>query len=151
MGEWELSDNHANVEGYAGDISPKQAWDMLSHDENAVLVDVRTNAEWNYVGVTDLTSMAKQQINVSWQLFPDGTRNQNFAAELAANGVRPHHTVLFLCRSGQRSKHAAVAMTQEGYGQCYNLLDGFEGSPDGDGHRGRVAGWKVAGLPWRQG
>ena len=146
-----MSDDRATTDGYAGDVSPKQAWDMLSHDENAVLVDVRTDAEWGYVGVTDLSSLGKQQINVSWQHFPGGHLNGNFAREIAANGVRPHHTVLFLCRSGQRSKHAAVAMTREGYGQCYNVADGFEGAPDQEGHRGRVAGWKVEGLPWRQG
>ena len=146
-----MSEEQKSAEGYAGDVSPKKAFDMLSHDENAVLVDVRTNAEWGYVGVTDLSALGKEQINLSWVFFPDGERNENFARELAASGVRPHHTVLFLCRSGQRSMHAARTMTLEGYGQCYHVLDGFEGPPDEAGHRGNRAGWKVDGLPWRQG
>jgi rhodanese-related sulfurtransferase len=137
-------------DGYAGDVSPKQAWDMLEAEADAVLVDVRTSAEWAYVGITDLSSLDKEQVNVSWQLYPTGDVNEKFADEIAAAAIRPDQPVLFLCRSGVRSMHAAVAMTERGYQRCYNIAEGFEGGHDAIGHRGSVGGWKVAGLPWRQ-
>ncbi len=138
-------------QGYAGDFTPRQAWDTLARDPNAVLVDVRTPAEWSYVGVPDLSSLSKRTLFVPWVLFPGMEINTQFAEQIVASGIKPDATVLFLCRSGARSRSAAIAMTARGYRACYNVAEGFEGDPDGARHRGTVSGWKVAGLPWVQG
>jgi len=135
---------------YGGDITPAATWEALAEDENAVLVDVRTPTEWSYVGLPDLGSIGKQPVLVPWVLFPSMQLNEAFASELASAGVKPEHSVYFLCRSGVRSRAAAIAMTALGYPRCYNIADGFEGDPDGARHRGTVSGWKVSGLPWVQ-
>jgi rhodanese-related sulfurtransferase len=136
---------------YAGDLSPRDAWKLLVDDPQAVLVDVRTPAEWAYVGVPDLSVLSKQAVFVPWVLFPSMQVNAEFPQQLAAAGVAPDASVLFLCRSGVRSRSAAIAMTQHGYHSCYNVAHGFEGDHDGSRHRGTVSGWKVEGLPWMQG
>ena len=135
---------------YAGDVTSNEAWEMLSKEPKAVLVDVRTDAEWAYVGVPDLAGLGKDLVLVPWQAFPAMGFNPDFASQVEANGVARDSTLLFICRSGQRSRSAAVAMTASGYARCYNVSDGFEGPHDESGHRGTMAGWKVAGLPWRQ-
>lgn len=138
-------------DGYAGDVSSREAWEILSRDPEAVLVDVRTDAEWAYVGLPDLSKIEKTLLLVPWQSFPDMQINHNFAAEIVAKGVRPDQTVFLICRSGQRSRHAAMALSAAGYGQCFNVSDGFEGGHDVERHRGTTEGWKAAGLPWTQG
>ncbi|MEI2731612.1 MAG: rhodanese-like domain-containing protein [Dermatophilaceae bacterium] len=135
---------------YAGDLSPTDTYAALAADERAVLVDVRTAAEWTYVGLPDLTPIGKQALTVEWQHYPAGTLNAAFVDDLLEAGVEPGQPVYFLCRSGVRSVHAATAATAAGLGPAYNVLDGFEGPHDGAHHR-TVSGWKVAGLPWRQG
>lgn len=137
-------------EGYAGDIGVEEAYERLARDGDAVLVDVRTQAEWTFVGVPDLSGLGKETIFVAWQEFPAMDRNPGFAGELAGKGVTAGNAVLFICRSGQRSKHAAIAMTAEGYGRCFNVAQGFEGPLDREGHRGTEAGWKAKRLPWVQ-
>ncbi len=136
---------------YAGDLSPEQAWTLLKDESGAVLVDVRTQPEWSFVGLPDLSSVGKAPVTLAWQLYPAMQVNDRFAAELAAKGIGPEQPLLFLCRSGARSQAAAVAMTQAGYRRCYNIAGGFEGPHDAAKHRGTVAGWKHAGLPWSQG
>ncbi len=138
---------------YAGDITPLQAWKLLSDNPNAVLVDVRTDAEWRFVGVPDLSSLGREAVFIEWNTS-DGAHNERFAQELtdrvgsAAQGAeRP---VIFLCRSGQRSIGAAEAATEVGIAPAYNVLDGFEGQLDAHGHRGET-GWRAVGLPWKQG
>lgn len=123
---------------------------MLSHEPEAVLVDVRSRAEWSFVGAPDLSELGKATTFVEWQSFPGMIPNEDFAEELRASGVSPDQTVVFICRSGQRSMHAAVAMTKRGYARCFNLAGGFEGPLDSEAHRGRRDGWKVGGLPWKQ-
>ena len=135
--------------GYAGDLSPEDTYKLLTDDERAVLVDVRTRAEWAYVGTPDLSELGREAVLVEWQSFPQG-QNPDFVGDLERAGVPRDAPVAFLCRSGVRSKAAAEAATAAGWTGAYNILDGFEGPPDPDGHRGRRAGWKVAGLPWRQ-
>lgn len=137
--------------GYAGDILPQEAWRLLESDPRAALVDVRTQAEWAYVGVPDLSRLGKQAVFVQWALFPNMNVNPHFAVQVEAAGLAPEAPVLFLCRSGVRSRSAAIAMTAHGFATCYNIATGFEGDPDAHRHRGSVAGWKVAGLPWVQG
>ena len=138
---------------YAGDVSPRETWDMLSADADAVLIDVRTDAEWNYVGVTDLSALGagREQINISWLKFPGNVKNENFVNQVQAACPGADTTILFLCRSGQRSASAAKAMTDAGYANCYNIAEGFEGDQDDAGHRGSKNGWKVRGLAWKQG
>lgn len=133
---------------YAGDISVQDAWDRLK--SGARLVDVRTVAEWNFVGLPDLGS--SQVHCVEWQGFPTGAQNPGFVAQVEAElGTDKTAPVLLLCRSGARSRAAAIALTRAGYAQAFNVAGGFEGDIDADGHRGKRTGWKAAGLPWRQG
>jgi rhodanese-related sulfurtransferase len=134
---------------YAGDITPEEAWQLLDGDPNAVLVDVRTDAEWRFVGVPDLSPLSRDAVFIEWNRT-DGTRNQGFVDDLKAAGITPgERPVVFLCRSGNRSIGAAEAATEAGIGPSYNILDGFEGGLDEQRHRGRT-GWKAVGLPWRQ-
>lgn len=134
---------------YAADLSPQHAWDALASDPEAVLVDVRTQAEWAFVGVPDLSSIDKQMVPIEWNSFPAGTLNDAFLQQLQ-EAVPQDSSVYFLCRSGGRSAAAAEAATAAGWRSAYNIVDGFEGPVDEHGHRA-VAGWKQAGLPWRQG
>ena len=130
-------------------VSPREAWELLAADPAATLVDVRTRAEWSYVGVPDLGPLGRAAVLVEWVLYPDGEPNPAFMDELAAAGVGRGAPLLFLCRSGVRSKAAAAAAAAAGYAKVYNVTEGFEGPLDADQHRGG-AGWKAAGLPWRQ-
>jgi rhodanese-related sulfurtransferase len=137
--------------GYAGEITPREAWEMLAKDRRAVLVDVRTHAEWAYVGVTDLSSLGKEPLFVPWIEFPTMQANPAFVEMVARACPEQDAPLLFLCRSGVRSKAAAIACTRRGYRACFNIDAGFEGVHDPSRHRGIVNGWKVEGLPWVQG
>jgi rhodanese-related sulfurtransferase len=138
------------AEDYAGDVTPQQAYEAITRDPGAALIDCRTQAEWSFVGLPDLRAARRQPILVEWQSFPAMTRNPDFVGEVARAGVGKDQALYFICRSGARSRAAAIAMTAAGYGPCYNVAGGFEGNRDGEGHRGTVEGWKAAGLPWRQ-
>jgi len=138
------------VSGYARDVSPVDTYVALQTEAEAVLVDVRTEAEWSYVGLPDLNDIGKSVIFLEWQSFPDGKVNLGFVEQLREAGAREGIPLYFLCRSGVRSAAAATAATAAGLGPAYNVSDGFEGPVDSDGHR-TMAGWKAAGLPWRQG
>lgn len=146
--------SHEIVGGYAGDVDPAEAWSSLSSDGNAVLVDVRTRAEWSFVGLPSLAAVGKQPITLEWQVFPSMTVNPDFVevldSALTKAGIGRDAPIYFLCRSAVRSRHAAIAMTAAGWTRCFNIAEGFEGGLDGEGHRGRVAGWKARGLPWTQ-
>jgi rhodanese-related sulfurtransferase len=131
-------------------VPPGKVWQALSSDPLAQMVDVRTDAEWAYVGFPDLSDVGKRIATISWQVFPAMQVNAGFVDALRAAGFTPEHRLFFLCRSGVRSLHAAEAATAAGFPHSFNIADGFEGPPDGDGHRGTVSGWKVEGLPWRQ-
>ncbi len=135
---------------YSGDISVEEAWRRLGDETSAVLVDVRTAAEWNFVGAPDLSGIGKQIIRVSWQTLPKMEQNPAFVEEVRAQASDSGASLLFLCRSGARSQAAAIAMTAAGYSQCFNVAGGFEGDLDGDRHRGVTGGWKAADLPWSQ-
>jgi rhodanese-related sulfurtransferase len=136
---------------YAGDIMPSEAWKILSDNSQAFLIDVRTTAEWTYVGKADISSLGKEAILLEWKIFPEMELNSEFAVGVLSKVPDHEAPLLFLCRSGLRSKAAAILMTGEGYSSCYNIANGFEGDKDDDGYRGRVGGWKVEGLPWVQG
>jgi rhodanese-related sulfurtransferase len=137
---------------YAGDITPEEAWKLLTDNPEAVLVDCRTDAEWRFVGVADLSSLQRDVVYVEWNTT-DGMHNDDFVEVLlqkigvaASDQSRP---VVFLCRSGNRSVGAAEAATEAGIAPSYNVLDGFEGNLDEHKHRGGT-GWKALGLPWKQ-
>ena len=138
-------------EAYAGDVSSTDAWNILRDDPDAALIDVRTDAEFSYVGVPDLSSLCKEPLFVSWKLFPAMDINTAFAEQLIQHGVNKDAQLLFICRSGVRSKSAAQEMTAKGFTRCFNISEGFEGDADRTKHRGTIDGWKVAGLPWVQG
>ena len=132
------------------DIGPKETWQFLSEDADSALVDVRTDAEWNFVGLPDLSAIGKQPVLIPWQVYPSMQVNGHFADQLHKAGLTPLHKLYFICRSGARSLAAGQAAQAAGFPHAFNVADGFEGPVDGDGHRGHVAGWKAEGLPWRQ-
>jgi rhodanese-related sulfurtransferase len=135
---------------YAGDLKPTEAWKLLAEDPRAQLVDVRTRPEWAFVGVPDLTSIGRNPLFRSWQVFPAMEVDPDFAPALASQLPDRDAPILLICRSGGRSRAAAAALTSAGYRRCYNVAEGFEGNPDSERHRGRTGGWKAAGLPWVQ-
>lgn len=131
-------------------LSAADSWDALEQDPDAVLVDVRTDAEWNYVGIPNLAPLGRRAVLIPWQVYPTMQVNPGFVAALERAGVPKEARVFFLCRSGARSLAAAQAAQAVGYAKVVNIGDGFEGPIDSEGHRGTIAGWKVAGLPWIQ-
>jgi rhodanese-related sulfurtransferase len=134
---------------YKGDVTPEEAWKVLSENENAVMVDVRTLAEWKCVGVADLSKLSKDSIYIEWVSFPNRAPNENFINELNVAVPAKDAPVYFLCRTGVRSIGAAIAATEAGYNNSYNILEGFEGGTDDQGHRGRTTGWQGLNLPWK--
>ena len=136
--------------GYAGDVAPATAWKILSENKDAVLIDVRTRAEWNFVGLPELASIGKKPALLEWQVFPSMQQNSEFVTTLGNAIADKDTTLLFLCRSGARSASAAKAMTAAGFSTCLNVAEGFEGPLDAQSKRGSAAGWKATGLPWRQ-
>jgi rhodanese-related sulfurtransferase len=123
----------------------------MAGNGGAALLDVRTPAEWAYVGLPDLNALGRQPLLVTWLLFPSMQINADFVSQVSETGVEPGQELLILCRSGVRSKAAAIALTAVGFATCYNIAYGFEGDKDPAGHRGTVNGWKVDTLPWVQG
>ena len=140
---------------YAGEISVDGAYALLKEDPKAALVDVRTQAEWTWVGVPDLSDLGKTPIFTEWASYPGMRPAADFAqrviAELKGRGADQETPVLFLCRSGVRSLAAARALASAGWLRCYNISEGFEGGLDAASHRrGALGGWRAAGLPWTQ-
>jgi len=137
------------------DVPVEEVWGRLQSDASSVLIDVRTRAEWTFVGLPDLKQIGKQVLTVEWQTSPenkiDAAFPQRLAIVLDAAGSKDDVELFFICRSGVRSRMAAESMANAGYQRCWNVADGFEGPLDADRHRGQVAGWKAAGLPWVQG
>ena len=136
---------------YAGDLTPNEVWQMLKDDENCHLIDCRSSAEWSLVGVPELESINKSTLIIEWQTFPMMEKNQRFFQDVSENVPSKDTKIIFLCRSGARSRSAAEFMTSQGFNNCYNCLEGFEGSHNESGHRSSVNGWKFLGLPWKQG
>jgi len=138
-------------QGYAGDLTAAEAWELLSREPDAQLIDVRTAAEWNFVGVPDLSSIGRKAHCVEWQSFPSMAPNRDFVQQAgAALGGRKDVPVLLLCRSGGRSRAAATALASAGHTRSFNIAGGFEGDLDRLHHRGQQNGWKAANLPWKQ-
>ncbi len=131
-------------------VTPEQSWAALRDDAQARLVDVRTDVEWNFVGLPDLSGLGKEVALIPWHVYPTMAINPGFIDDLNQRGLTPAHAVFFLCRSGVRSLSAAQLARERGFDRVFNIADGFEGPPDAALHRGVLAGWKAAGLPWRQ-
>ena len=134
---------------YAGDVTPQTAWDALGNTPSARLIDVRTQPEWSFVGIPDLTPIGKKVALASWQVYPSMAVDAEFTGKVKAQ-LGDKGPLYFLCRSGARSRAAAIAMTEAGFGPCFNVSGGFEGDKDASSHRGTATGWKAAGLPWTQ-
>ena len=136
-------------------VDVEATWQRLVSRPGSQLIDVRTRAEWTYVGIPHLGPIGKRAVLVEWQTFPDQTVDPRFverlAGELKALGAQLDDDLFFICRSGGRSLAAAKAMAEAGYRACHNVAGGFEGQLDDERHRGSVGGWKAAGLPWLQG
>jgi rhodanese-related sulfurtransferase len=145
-----LTTNEVDVQ----DVDPKEAWSALASSPDAILVDVRTTAEWTYVGLPKLDAIARKPVLLEWQMYPSMTVNTAFVstltAALAEAGLGSETPLYFLCRSGVRSKAAAQAMIEAGFTNSFNIAGGFEGGIDATGRRGSVNGWKSSGLPWSQ-
>ena len=133
------------------DLTPRQVWEALMSNPDAALCDVRTNAEWSFVGVPDLSQTGKQPVLIQWQVFPTMQPNPKFLEAMQAANLQTTDHIYFLCRSGARSHAAAAAAKAAGYKHVFNIKDGFEGPPVARNHRGTIAGWKHEGLPWKQG
>jgi rhodanese-related sulfurtransferase len=132
------------------DVTPTATWEALTSDPAAALIDVRTDAEWNFVGLPDLGPLGRQVVLIPWQVYPSMQVNGAFAEQLRKAGLTPESKLFFICRSGVRSLAAGQAAQAAGFPLAFNVAGGFEGPVDGEGHRGQVAGWKADGLPWLQ-
>ena len=127
---------------YAGEVTPAEAHQLFA-EGSAVIVDVRTRPEWEFVGHVEDAPL------VEWRPYGAGAPDPRFAERLAARFPRDA-VLLLLCRSGVRSHHAAAAAAKAGFTRVFNILEGFEGELDEDGRRGNIGGWRRAGLPWAQ-
>ncbi len=139
---------------YAGDVSAADAWRDLVATPDATLIDVRTAAEWAFVGLPTLAAIGKAPLLVAWNEFPSGAQLPDFAGRLetalAEAEIGPDAPLYFLCRSGARSRSAAIVATAAGHRHAYNIEQGFEGALDANRHRATSGSWKAEGLPWVQ-
>jgi len=130
---------------YRGALTPAEAFALWQGVKGAQIVDVRTRAELDFVG------RVPGALHIEWNQYPGGVRNARFPEDLQLAVERTEAPVMFICRSGNRSHYAAAVAAQLGYASAFNILEGFEGNKDAQGHRNTVGGWRVAGLPWTQG
>ncbi len=145
----------SSAQGYAGNLTAPQAWQVLLQNPSARLVDVRTQAEWQTVGIPDMAPLREHQpdsqpiLLLEWATPPAMQPNPQFLSVLQQHIPNQQTPVFFLCRSGGRSRAAAQLATQAGYTACYNIVGGFEGGPSADGQPAFLPGWKEQTLPWR--
>ncbi len=128
---------------YEGALYPNEAYEILQAAPGAKLVDVRTRAELDWVG------RVPNAVEIEWATYPGMKPNPHFIAQLEQQ-IDKETLAIFICRSGVRSNAAAALATQSGYSDCYNVLEGFEGEKNADGHRNTLGGWRVSELPWEQ-
>lgn len=127
---------------YEGALLPSEAHQLLQAAPGAKLVDVRTRAEWDWVG------RIPGAVEIEWMSYPGNQPNTDFLAQLKRQ-VDSESLVMFICRSGVRSHKAACLANEAGFTESYNVLEGFEGDIDAHGQRGKVGGWRYSGLPWK--
>lgn len=145
----EQTDVQRDMLPYNANITATNAYHFISAHP-CVLIDVRTDAEWNYVGIPDLEATQASFIPLSWVLYPDYAKNQQFETQLKAVIEQKDMPIFFLCKLGGRSSLAAQSAQTLGYDYCYNIAAGFEGDLNSHAQRGTVNGWKAEGLPWKQ-
>jgi rhodanese-related sulfurtransferase len=131
---------------HKGNILPREAYQRLQGNAAAVLIDVRTQPEWTFVGVPAVDRL----VRLAWQVFPEMQVNAHFVQDIEQMGLPKDAEILCICRSGARSSSAASALAEAGFTNCWNVAEGFEGDKDETGHRSTMNGWKHAGLPWVQ-
>ena len=131
-------------------ISSQECFEILSNKADAYLIDVRTQPEWQLVGVPDLSSINQETIFISWQIYPDMNENKNFKKQIFDRGIQKENNLYFICRSGQRSRYAANLLIENGFSNCFNIHDGFEGDLNQQNKRSLINGWKYNNLPWKQ-
>lgn len=126
-------------------VSPQKAWKILNAKLDAVLVDVRSSAEFIFVG------HPIGAINIPWIEEPDWLLTPNFVSQIQEYVKhRLEAPIILICRSGHRSQEAAVTLSQAGFTNVYSIAEGFEGELDGEYHRSTLSGWRFEGLPWEQ-
>ena len=128
---------------YNGALLPQEAYQIWRSAPGAKIIDVRTRAELDWVG------RIPGAVEIEWSAYPGNRPNADFLTALQQQ-VDKESLVMFICRSGGRSHHAAILAMQAGYNECYNVIEGFEGNKDEHGHRNTMGGWRRAGLPWLQ-
>lgn len=128
---------------YSGAVTPAEAYELLQRAPGARLVDIRTRAELDWVG------RIPGAVEIEWNSWPGSIPNTHFLAQLS-HQVDKEALILFICRSGARSHHAATLAAEAGFTECHNVLEGFEGDRDANGHRNTIGGWRHAKLPWQQ-
>jgi rhodanese-related sulfurtransferase len=137
---------------YAGDVTAREAWDVLAANPDALLIDVRTEVEWNLIGRPDLSSISREPLYLQWVTLKGP--NPDFVKELDESlkelSIDNNVPLFFMCQSGGRSKISAMQCTELGYTACHNIAEGFEGDLDEHQHRNSINGWKASGLPWKQ-
>lgn len=134
------------------EISPQQAWEILEGDPQAVLLDVRTTMEYEYVG------HPSNALHIPWMDAPEWTINAEFVNKVREALIKrtgadqdiESLAILAICRSGKRSQAVAEELVRQGFNNLYNIEDGFEGDLDNNGQRNTINGWRVASLPWEQ-
>ena len=133
-------------------ISSKEAWQLLQENPRAVLIDVRSDMEYLFVG------HPVGAVHIPWIDYPDWQINPNFVTEvrktilggICHGSVNEGVPIVLICRSGKRSLEAGNLLIEQGFTEIYNVEDGFEGELDKEHHRGTVGGWRYEGLPWQQ-
>lgn len=135
---------------YGGDITPREAWKILHDDLSAALIDVRTSAEWHFIGIPDLVSLNKKTILIEIRSLPNMEKNPKFEKDVSNVIADKDTNIFFICRTGARSREAAIEIAKLGYKNCFNIAYGFEGELDNLFHRSNVSGWKASQLPWKQ-
>ncbi len=125
-------------------LDPKQTWEMLQNNPEAMLIDVRSAGEYAFVG------HPHQAVLIPWKEAPDWTANPNFIQDVDGIVEDKNTPLVLMCRSGQRSMQAAQVLEAEGYTNLANMEEGFEGNLDDEKHRSTINGWRFHQLPWRQ-
>ena len=131
-------------------ISSQECFEKLSIEVHSQLIDVRTKPEWVYVGVPDLSSINKNVIFISWQVYPEMETNKFFENQILESNIKKNDNLYFICRSGNRSYNAAEFLTSRGFSNCINVIDGFEGKLNHKHQRALIDGWQFNNLPWKQ-
>jgi len=131
-------------------VSSLQCFEILSNKTDTYLIDVRTQPEWEFAGIPDLSIINKKIIFVSFLIYPHMDKNKDFEKEILNQRIKKNDHLYFICRSGQRSLNASELLINSGFYNCFNVVDGFEGELNSHRKRSLINGWKYNNLPWKQ-